>query len=84
MEKPYFYHRFKVEISIKNGYYEDFVSFLKEFCNLRDLRIEWLRNYEGAGFTSVNFILHGDYMLPSTLISLGREWQSELVRLSMK
>lgn len=84
MEKPYFYHRFKVEMPVRNGYYEDFVSFLKEFCSLRDLRIEWVRNYEGADFVSVNFILYGDYMLPSTLVSLGILWHSELVRLSMK
>lgn len=84
MEKPYFYHKFKVEMPVKNGYYENFVTFLKEFCSLRDLRIEWLQNFEGAGFISVTFILHGDYMLPSTLVSLGRAWQSEMARLSMK
>jgi len=84
MEKPYFYHRFKVEMPIRNGFYENFVTFLKEFCSLRDMRIEWVRNVEGASYTSVTFILHGDYLLPSTLVSLGRAWQSELVRLSMK
>lgn len=84
MEKPYFYHRFKVEMPVRNGYYENFVTFLKEFCSLRDLRIEWVRNVEGAGYTSVTFILHGDYLLPTTLVSLGRAWQSELIRISMK
>ena len=84
MEKPYFNHKFKVEMPVKNGYYENFVSFLKSFCSLRDIRIEWVQNFEGAGFTSITFILHGDYMLPSTLVSLGREWQAELLRLSMK
>ena len=84
MEKPYFYHRFKVEMPIRNGYYESFVTFLKEFCSLRDIRIEWVRNVEGAGYTSVTFILHGDYLLPTTLVSLVRAWQSELVRLAMK
>lgn len=84
MEKPYFYHKFKVEMPIRNGYYENFVTFLKEFCSLRDLRIEWVRNVEGAGYTSVTFILHGDYLLPTTLVSLGRAWQSELIRISMK
>lgn len=84
MEKPYFYHRFKVEMPIRNGYYENFVTFLKEFCSLRDIRIEWVRNVEGAGYTSVTFILHGDYLLPTTLVSLGRAWQSELCRLSIK
>lgn len=78
MEKPYFYHRFKVEMPIRNGFYENFVTFLKEFCSLRDIRIEWVRNVEGAGYTSVTFILRGDYMLPSTLVSLGRLWQSEM------
>lgn len=84
MEKPYFYHRFKVEMPIRNGYYENFVTFLKEFCGLRDLRIEWVRNVEGAGYTSVTFILHGDYLLPTTLVSLGRAWQSEMTRLLIK
>lgn len=84
MEKTYFNHKFNVEMPIKNGYYEDFVSFLKDFCSLRDLRIEWVRNYEGVGFTLVTFILYGEYMLPSTLVSLGRAWQSEFIRLSKK
>lgn len=84
MEKPYFYHRFKVEIPIRNGYYENFVTFLKGFCTLRDLKIEWVRNVECAGYTSVTFILHGDYLLPTTLVSLGRAWQSEITRLSIK
>lgn len=84
MEKPYFYHRFKVEIPISNGYYENFVTFLREFCSLRDLRIEWVRNVECAGCTLVTFILHGDYLLPTTLVSLGRGWQSEITRLSIK
>lgn len=84
MEKPYFYHRFKVEMPIRNGYYENFVTFLKEFCSLRDLRIEWVRNVECAGYTSVTFILHGDYLLPTTLVSLGRAWHSEMTRLLIK
>lgn len=84
MEKPYFYHRFKVEMIVGNGYYENFVTFLKEFCSLRDLRIEWVRNVECAEYVSVTFILHGDYLLPTTLVSLGRAWQSELTRLALE
>lgn len=83
MEKPYFYHRFKVEMPIRNGYYEDFVTFLKEFCSLRDIRIEWVRNVEGAGYTSVTFVLHGDYLMPSTLVSLGMNWRSTMAFISM-
>lgn len=84
MEKPYFYHRFKVEMPVRNGYYESFVSFMKSFCSQRDLRVEWLQNIECDGYTSVTFILRGDYMLPSTLVSLGRLWQSEMQNLLTK
>ena len=84
MEKPYFYHKFKVEMPIRNGFYEDFVSFMKSFCILRGLRIEWVQNVECADHTSVTFILRGDYMLPTTLVSLGMLWHSELLRLSIK
>lgn len=78
MEKPYFYHRFKVEMPICNGFYEDFVSFMKSFCAQRDIKIEWVHIFEFTGYTSVTFILRGDYMTPSTLVSLGRLWQSEM------
>lgn len=78
MEKPYFYHKFKVEMAIREEFYEDFVSFMKSFCAQRELRIEWTQSIECAGYTSVTFILRGDYMLPSTLVSLGRLWQSEM------
>lgn len=84
MEKPYFYHRFKVEMPVRNGFYEYFVSFMKDFCAQRDIRVEWVQNIECAGYTSVTFILRGDYMLPSTLVSLGRLWQSEMQNLSTK
>lgn len=84
MEKPYFYHKFKVEMPIRNGFYENFVSFMKSFCGQRDLKIEWLQNVEGDGYTSVTFVLRGDYMLPSTLVSLGRLWQSEMQNLLTK
>lgn len=78
MEKPYFYHKFKVEMSVRNGFYENFVSFMKSFCEQRDIRIEWVRNVEFDGYVSVTFILRGDYMLPTTLVSLGRLWQIEM------
>lgn len=84
MEKPYFYHKFKVEMSIRSGFFEDFVSFMNSFCSLRSLRIEWVRNVECADHVSVTFILRGDYMLPTTLVSLGMLWYSELLRLSME
>lgn len=84
MEKPYFYHKFKVEMPIRNGFYENFVSFMKSFCNQRDIRIEWVQNIECAGHTSVTFILRGDYMLPTTLVSLGRLWQLEMQTLLTK
>lgn len=83
MEKTYFYHKFKVEMPIRNGYYDDFVSFLNDFCSLRDLRVEWLRCVEFVGYTSVTFILRGDYMIPSTLVSLGQEWRSRMAYLTM-
>ena len=78
MEKPYFYHKFKVEMPVKAGFYENFVSFVKDFCAQRDLRIEWIQTLECDGFTSVTFYLRGDYMLPSTLVSLGYLWRLEL------
>lgn len=78
MEKPYFYHKFKVEMPVKAGFYEDFVSFMKGFCAQRDLKIEWIQNVEGDGYTSVTFILRGNYMLPTTLVSLGYLWRLEL------
>lgn len=78
MEKPYFYHKFKVEMPIRNGFYENFVSFMKSFCEQRDIRIDWVRNVEFDGYVSVTFVLRGDYMLPTTLVSLGRLWQIEM------
>lgn len=78
MEKPYFYHKFKVEIPVKAGFYGEFVSFMKSFCIQRDLKIEWIQNVEGDGYVSVTFILRGDYMLPTTLVSLGYLWRLEL------
>lgn len=77
MEKPNFYHRFKVEMPIQNGFYEDFVTFMKSFCAQRDLTVEWVQTSELAGYTSVTFILRGDYMTPSTLVTLGILWQLE-------
>lgn len=84
MEKPYFYHKFKVEMPIKAGFYEDFVSFMKTFCIQRDLKIEWIQIVEGDGCVSVTFILRGDYMLPSMLVSLGYLWRLRLQFLSNK
>ena len=84
MEKPYFYHRFKVEMPVKAGFYEAFVSFVKDFCAQRELKIEWVRTVEGDGYTSVTVILRGDYMLPTTLVSLGYLWRLELQDLSNK
>lgn len=78
MEKPYFYHKFKVEMPVRNGFYENFVSFMKSFCEQRDIRIDWVRNVEFDGYVSVTFVLRGDYMLPTTLVSLGRLWQIEM------
>lgn len=78
MEKPYFYHKFKVEMPVKSGFYDDFVSFMKSFCAQRELKIEWVHIFEFTGYTSVTFILRGSYMTPSTLVSLGRLWQSEM------
>lgn len=78
MERTNFYHKFKVEMPICNGFYEDFVTFMKSFCAQRDLKIVWYRVFEFTGYTSVTFILRGSYMTPSTLVSLGRLWQSEL------
>ena len=78
MEKPYFYHKFKVEMPIKIGYYENFVSFVKDFCAQRDLRVEWTRAVDCDGFVSVTFILRGDYMIPTMLVSLGYLWRMEL------
>lgn len=84
MEKPYFYHKFKVEMAIREGFYEDFVSFMKSFCSLRDLRIEWNPVVELSGHVSVSFTLRGDYMTPSTLVSLGILWQSRVEILLME
>lgn len=78
MEKPYFYHKFKVEMPVRAGFYENFVSFIKDFCAQRDLRVEWIRTVECDSYVSVSFILRGDYMLPTTLVSLGRLWQLEM------
>ena len=78
MEKPYFYHKFKVEMPIKAGFYENFVSFVKDFCAQRELRVEWVQAVECDGFVSVSFILRGDYMLPTMLVSLGYLWRLEL------
>ena len=82
MEKPYFYHKFKVELSVKNGFYENFVSFIKDFCAQRDLKVEWIQNVECGEYVSVTFILRGNYMLPTTLVSLGYLWRLELQTLS--
>lgn len=82
MEKPYFYHRFKVEMPIKAGFYESFVSFVKDFCAQRDLQVEWTRAVELDGYVSVSFILRGNYMIPTMLVSLGYLWQMELQDLS--
>lgn len=78
MEKPYFYHRFKVEMPIRHGFYESFVSFMKSFCDQRDIRIEWVQTIELTGYSSVTFVLRGDYMIPSTLVTLGMLWESEM------
>lgn len=78
MEKPYFYHKFKVEMAIRESFYEEFVSFMKSFCSLRDLGIEWQPVVELSGHVSVSFTLRGDYMTPSTLVSLGMLWQSRV------
>lgn len=82
MEKPYFYHRFKVEMSVKCGFYENFVSFIKDFCTERDLKVEWIQTVECGEYISATFVLRGDYMLPTTLVSLGYLWQLELQTLS--
>lgn len=84
MGKTYFYHRFKVEMPILNGFYENFVAFMQSFCGQRDLKVEWVQNIECDGYTSVTFVLRGDYMLPSTLVSLGRLWQLEMHSLITK
>lgn len=84
MENPYFYHKFKVEMPIKAGFYENFVSFMKSFCAQRDIRIVWVRNVECDGYVSVTFVLRGNYMLPTTLVSLGRLWQLEMQNISAK
>ncbi len=81
MGNPYFYHKFKVEMPVKTGFYGEFVSFMKTFCIQRDLKIEWVQNVEGDGYTSVTFVLRGDYMLPTTLVSLGYLWRLELENL---
>ena len=78
MEKPYFYHKFKVDMPVKAGYYENFVSFVKDFCIQRELRVEWVQTVECDGFVSVSFILRGDYMIPTALVSLGYLWRMEL------
>lgn len=78
MEKPYFYHKFKVDMPVKTGFYENFVSFVKGFCAQRDLRVEWVQTVECDGFVSVSFILRGDYMIPTALVSLGYLWRMEL------
>lgn len=82
MEKVSFYHKFKVELSVKNGFYENFVSFIKDFCAQRDLKVEWVQNVECGEYVSVTFILRGNYMLPTTLVSLGYLWRLELQTLS--
>ena len=78
MEKPYFYHKFKVDMPVKAGFYENFVSFVKDFCIQRELRVEWVQTVECDGFVSVSFILRGDYMIPTALVSLGYLWRMEL------
>ena len=78
MEKPYFYHKFKVEMPVMAGFYENFVSFVKDFCAHRDLRVEWVRKVECDGFVSVSFIIRGDYMIPTVLVTLGYLWRMEL------
>lgn len=78
MEKPYFYHKFKVDMPVKTGFFENFVSFVKEFCAQRDLRVEWVQTVECDGFVSVSFVLRGDYMIPTMLVSLGYLWRIEL------
>lgn len=78
MEKPYFYHKFKVAMSVKAGFYENFVSFVKDYCAQRDLRVEWTRTVELDGYISVSFVLRGEYMVPTTLVSLGYLWRMEL------
>lgn len=78
MEKPYFYHKFKVEMPVKAGFYEAFVSFVKDFCAQRELQVEWTRAVELDGYVSVSFILRGDYMIPTMLVTLGYLWQLEL------
>lgn len=78
MKKPYFYHKFEVAMSVKAGFYEHFVSFVKDFCAQRDLRIEWVRTVECDGFVSVLFGLRGDYIIPTTLVSFGYLWRMEL------
>lgn len=81
MEKPYFYHKFKVSMSVKAGFYENFVSFIKDFCAERDLRVEWTQTVECDGFVAVSFVLRGDYMIPTVLVNLGYLWRTELENL---
>lgn len=78
MKKPYFYHKFKVEMPVKAGFYENFVSFVKDFCAQRDWRVEWTQTVELDGYISVSFVLRGDYMVPTALVSLGYLWRMEL------
>lgn len=82
MEKPCFYHRFKIEMPVRAGFYEAFVAFVKDFCAQREIRVEWVRTVELDGYVSVSFILRGDYMIPTMLVSLGYLWQIELQELS--
>lgn len=84
MEKPNFYHKFKVEMPVKAGFYENFVSFMKSFCEQRDIRVVWVRTVECDGYVSVSFVLRGNYMIPTTLTSLGYLWRIELEELSKK
>lgn len=82
MEKINFYHKFKIEMPVKAGYYENFVSFVRDFCAQRDLRVGWLKAVECDGFVSVSFVIRGAYMIPTMLVSLGYLWQMELQNLS--
>lgn len=84
MKKPYFYHKFEVAMPIKASFYEHFVSFVKDFCAQRDLRVEWVQTVECDGFVSVSFVLRGDYMIPTALVSLGYLWRMELEDLLKK